>query len=97
MTASGWLAGGRGDRLLLQAVLVQLIPDELGARGSNALADRERMAQVYGGFGRPLGQQAGTDSGQGAGFLRERANLTGDGERLIVEVSGFLRRRGLRR
>jgi hypothetical protein len=90
MTVGGWLPGRRGDRPLSQAVFVQLVPDELGARGSDALADREGKPQVHGGFGGIMGQEAHADSGQGAGFLGLCADLTGDGERLAMVATGLL-------
>src|ERR1700689_4032619 len=96
MTPSGRRPRGRDDRLLSQAVLVQIVLDKLGAGGSDALADRQRVPQVHGGFGGAAGQEAHADSGQGACFLRVRADLAGDGERLAVEAEGLLGRRGLR-
>jgi hypothetical protein len=61
MTASGWLPGGRRDRLPLQAVFVQLVLDELDAWGSDALADCECVPQVHGGVGRVVGEETQAD------------------------------------
>ncbi len=73
-------------------MVVQRVLHAPGAGSSDALVDRQSVPQVRGGFGRVLVAGGSADSVQRAGFLRRRAKLAGDGERLTVVAAGFLGR-----
>ena len=69
--------------------------DALGAGGSDALVNGERLLQVGGAFtGVAVLEVAVPDSFQRACFLQGGADLTGDGQRLAVVFAGLLAGRG---
>src|SRR5262249_51240863 len=74
------------------------ILDALGAGGADALGNRERLLQVRGGLGGvAFSKVAVADAFQGPRFLRRRADVAGDGQRLGVLVAGLAGGRGAER
>jgi hypothetical protein len=70
-------------------VVVEGLLDALRGGGADALVDRQCLRQVRGGLARVGVVQVGlAESFQGACFLRGRANVTGDGQRLSVTLAG---------
>ena len=63
--------------------------------GADALVDRQGLPQVRGGLAGVAVVQVGlAESFQGAGFLRGRAEVAGDGQRLGVTLAGLAGGRG---
>ena len=73
----------------LEAVLIQRVLDEPGFWCSDALIDRERLAQVPGGVDTVAGKLTAAEPGQGR-FLRRCAQLDRLGQRLAVNLAGLL-------
>src|SRR5262249_27840565 len=74
----------------LEAVLIQRVLDEPGFWCSNALIDRERLAQAPGGVDTVAGKLTAGEAGQRPGFLRRCAQLDRLGQRLAVNLAGLL-------
>jgi hypothetical protein len=68
-----------------------------GPGGPDVLIDLQGAPEVRGGFGGVLVEKAAADSFQRACFLKRRAKLAGDSERLTVVAAGLPGRRGLER
>ena len=65
--------------------------DALGARGSDASIDGERLLQVGGAFMIvAVLEVAAADSFQGTCFFERRADVAGDGQCLVVVAAGLL-------
>ena len=65
--------------------------DALRVRGSDALVDGECLLQVHRGLaGGAVVDVAAADAFQGARFIQRRADVAGDGQRLVVIVAGLL-------
>ena len=78
-----------------QAWIAEDFLDTIGARGTDALVDRECLLQVCGGLaGVAFLEVAVADSFQGACFLWGGADVAGDGQRLGVPVVGLAGGRG---
>ena len=72
--------------------------DAAGGGGSDALVDRQGLPQAGGGLAVvAVLEVAAADSFQGACFVRGRAEVAGDGQRLGVLVAGLPGGRGPRR
>jgi len=74
----------------LEAVLIQRVLDEPGFWCSDALIDRERLAQVPGGVDTVAGKLTAAEADQRPGFLRRCAQLDRLGQRLAVNLAGLL-------
>src|SRR5215831_3403454 len=81
-----------------QADPLQGVLDAPVAGIADALVDRECLSQARGPFaGVTVLEISVTDSFQGTCFLKRRAELAGDDERLMVMFAGLLGRRGPQR
>ncbi len=75
---------------MLLVVVTEHAQDALGIGGCDALVDRQCLVQAGETFaGVTVPDLAVADAFQGACFLQGRADLTGDGERLVVVVAGL--------
>jgi hypothetical protein len=74
----------------LEAVLIRRVLDEPDFWCSDALIDRERLAQVPGGVDTVAGKLTAAEAGQRPGFLRRCARLDRLGQRLAVNLAGLL-------
>src|SRR5215475_14483128 len=90
---SRWFRGGGCEPVLVEGFL-----DAPRGGGSDALVDRECLLQVGGGLaGIAVVEVAVADAFQGPCFLRGRADVAGDGQRLGVLVAGLTGGRGAER
>jgi hypothetical protein len=76
--------------MFLEVMAVKRVLHAPGIGRPDVLIDLQSVPEVRGGFGRVLVEKAAADSFQRACFLKRRANLAGDGERLTVVAAGYL-------
>ena len=71
-------------------MVVEGLLDAAGGGGADALVDRQCLLQAGGALaGMAVVEVAVADSFQGACFVREGAEVAGDGQRLGVVVAGL--------
>ena len=72
---------------------VKRVPHAPRVGDPDVLVDLQGLPQMRGGPGPVTAEKAAADPFQGACFLQRRANLTGDGEGLMVVAGCLLGRR----